>query len=159
MNRLNLFVTTLLVIQFIGVINGMIFFFIIAKVNFKDWIFLNSCSSSSILLVIGYIMKFSIKNNSVLYISIALIFYFGCYGLYKSTWKGAAMVTQIVHISMVLNAVAILYGALINKDLEVLLVSLIIGIIMVVLYKITQKRYFKLRLETLKKNPVLSNNL
>lgn len=156
---MDLFLLVLIMIQLVGIVNGIVFFLIIAKVNIKDWIFLNSCSVSSIILILGYISKFSVKNEFILYISITLVLYSGCLGLYKSNWNGFGILTQLLHIIMIINAIVILYSIYINNNFIIGLTGICIGSIFTFLFKTMENKYFREKLEVLKNNSVLSKYL
>jgi hypothetical protein len=93
------------VLLLLAIIQSTIFYFAILKVGFSDWIFFNACAPSSLTYLIGFVIYLAVKNKTFMYLGVLPMFFFGLSGLFVFSWSGMNIMTQIMHIIMLLNII------------------------------------------------------
>lgn len=87
-----------------------IFFLMIKKVKFREWLFFNSCSPSNFLYIFGFILLLFYKFSWLVYFGIFPMFFFGTLGLFLFPWKRPKNIfVQISHILMTSNIIWIIF--------------------------------------------------
>ena len=118
----------LAVLLLLVTVNSTYFFLGIQKVTFIEWIVFNACAPASITFLIGFVLSLTVKDRTVLHMSILPMFFFGFLGMFVFPWKGYNIIAQISHVIMSMNIVWVLITTFMAKNYQPAVIGLLLGI-------------------------------
>lgn len=120
------------------VLIGMANFLLRLRVNFLEWMILNTCAFVVIAMIIGLILN----NKLLMNITVPILFFYGTLSLSVFSWK-YSLIPQIGHLLMTAALIYILIATIKNKDFKSLVIGLLIGIIVLIPFMKFQQDYYK----------------
>jgi len=84
-------------------IQGSIYYLVMQKVKFIEWLFFNACAPSNLVYLIGFVFYLITKDKTIIYLGLLPMFFFGTLGMFALPWHGMNIIPQIGHIIMTLN--------------------------------------------------------
>ncbi len=119
------------------------FFFFKLKATVIEWLFLNPCSISSTIFLLGFLIyKFS-DNQVVQFIAVPPLLFFGTTGLFRFPWTGAGFFVQMTHLIMIMSACWAIYLCISQQKTSQLQAGLLLGILIFAPFIALQKNYEK----------------
>jgi hypothetical protein len=117
----------LIALNLVNAVYSTFIFLVFLGVPVYYWVFLNICAPIQFFTVAGLIFK----SKNITSISIPMLTFFGCGGLFLFSWKGYMIQAQLNHILMTVTAAYLFLKNL--KDKKRLLIGLSVGVTIVVL--------------------------
>lgn len=141
----------LAVLLFLATIHSTLFFLIIMKVKFVEWIVFNACAPSNITFLIGFFLYLLFKDRTVLHMAILPMFFFGVLGLFVFPWHGVNIFPQIGHMLMALNIGWTVFVTLNTHDYKAATIGMLLGIVVFSVFIGFQQKYVATHPEDFKK--------
>ncbi|NLD95123.1 MAG: hypothetical protein GX639_20935 [Fibrobacter sp.] len=117
------------------------------RVSMIEWIAFNSCSPSSFLYLIFFIIFLINKKGALLIITALPLYYLGTMSMFVLPWDGNYVVAHIRHIIMTLNIAWVFFVLLKYKEYRAIALGLLTGIILFVPFIAYVQTYNKIHEE------------
>jgi hypothetical protein len=102
------------------------------KVSAIEWIAFNSCSPTSFLYLILFIIFLINKKGALLIITALPLYYLGTMSMFVLPWSGNYVVAHIGHIIMTLNIIWVFFVLLKHKEYRAMALGLLTGMLLFV---------------------------
>jgi hypothetical protein len=110
-------------------IQSVIYFFMVLKVSFIQWLFFNACAPSNILFLAGFTAYLVSGNRVVMHMATVPMFFFAITGLFIFPWDGFNIVPQVCHMLMLLNIAWTFFVTLKTQDYKPAAVGIALGMV------------------------------
>ncbi len=117
------------------------------KISMIEWIAFNSCSPSSFLYLIFFIIFLINKKGALLSITALPLYYLGTMSMFVLPWSGNYVVAHIGHIIMTLNIIWVFLVLLKHKEYRAMALGLLTGILLFVPFIAYVQTYNKIHEE------------
>ncbi|QBD74694.1 hypothetical protein EPA93_01285 [Ktedonosporobacter rubrisoli] len=84
-------------------LQAMFFYFGMLKVRFIEWVFVNPCSISNLVFLVGSLVFLLSGSWMIMYIAALPLFFFGTQGLFIFSWRGMNLIPQASHLLMTIS--------------------------------------------------------
>lgn len=128
-----------------------VYYLVIRKVKFIEWLFFNACSPSNLAYLAGFIVWLATKDKTVLYIGILPIFFFGTLGMFVFSWKGMNIIPQVAHLIMTLNIIWLTISTFLVSSYKSATIGLLSGIFVFSIFIAFQQNYVRSHQENFKR--------
>lgn len=119
---------------FLITLSSTFFFLGKLKISLVQWVAFNSCSPTSFLYLLLFLVFLVKKNASYLMITFLPIYFLGTMSMFVLPWNEANMIAHIGHIIMTLNLIWVLYVIFKHKEYKALGIGLLISMLLFVPY-------------------------
>lgn len=119
---------------FLITLSSTFFFLGKLKISLVQWVAFNSCSPTSFLYLLLFLVFFVKKNASYLMITFLPIYFLGTMSMFVLPWNEANMIAHVGHIIMTLNLMWVLYVIFKHKEYKALGIGLLISMLLFVPY-------------------------
>jgi hypothetical protein len=141
----------LAILLLLATIQSTLFFLIVMKVKFVEWIVFNACAPSNITFLVGFALFLFFKDRTILHMAILPMFFFGVLGLFVFPWNGVNIIPQIGHMLMALNIGWTVFVTLNTHDYKAATVGMLLGIAVFSVFIGFQQQYVATHPEDFKK--------
>lgn len=119
---------------FLITLSSTFFFLGKLKISLVQWVAFNSCSPTSFLYLLLFLVFLVKKNASCLMITFLPIYFLGTMSMFVLPWNEANMIAHVGHIIMTLNLMWVLYVIFKHKEYKALGIGLLISMLLFVPY-------------------------
>ena len=119
---------------FLITLSSTFFFLGKLKISLVQWVAFNSCSPTSFLYLLLFLVFLVKKNASYLMITFLPIYFLGTMSMFVLSWNEANMIAHVGHIIMTLNLMWVLYVIFKHKEYKALGIGLLISMLLFVPY-------------------------
>ncbi|MDH6314261.1 hypothetical protein M2137_003061 [Parabacteroides sp. PFB2-10] len=119
---------------FLITLSSTFFFLGKLKISLVQWVAFNSCSPTSFLYLLLFLVFLVKKNASYLMITFLPIYFLGTMSMFVLPWNEANMIAHVGHIVMTLNLMWVLYVIFKHKEYKALGIGLLISMLLFVPY-------------------------
>jgi len=84
-------------------IQSTIYYLVIRRIKFTEWLFFNACAPSNLAYLIGFVVWLITNDLTIIYLGLLPMFFFGTLGMFVLPWKGMNIIPQVGHLIMTLN--------------------------------------------------------
>ncbi|MDL2222695.1 hypothetical protein LJB98_01180 [Bacteroidales bacterium OttesenSCG-928-M11] len=119
---------------FLITLSSTFFFLGKLKISLVQWVAFNSCSPTSFLYLLLFLVFLVKKNASYLMITFLPIYFLGTMSMFVLPWNEANMIAHVGHIIMTLNLIWVLYVIFKHKEYKALGIGLLISMLLFVPY-------------------------
>lgn len=119
---------------FLITLSSTFFFLGKLKISLVQWVAFNSCSPTSFLYLLLFLVFLVKKNASYLMITFLPIYFLGTMSMFVLPWNEANMIAHVGHIIMTLNLMWVLYVIFKHKEYKALGIGLLISMLLFVPY-------------------------
>jgi hypothetical protein len=119
---------------FLITLSSTFFFLGKLKISLVQWISFNSCSPTSFLYLLLFLVFLVKKNALYLMITFLPIYFLGTMSMFVLPWNEANTIAHVGHIIMTLNLIWVLYVIFKHKEYKALGIGLLISMLLFVPY-------------------------
>jgi len=119
---------------FLITLSSTFFFLGKLKISLVQWVAFNSCSPTSFLYLLLFLVFLVKENASYLMITFLPIYFLGTMSMFVLPWNEANMIAHVGHIVMTLNLMWVLYVIFKHKEYKALGIDLLISMLLFVPY-------------------------
>lgn len=119
---------------FLITLSSTFFFLGKLKISLVQWVAFNSCSPTSFLYLLLFLVFLVKKNASYLMITFLPIYFLGTMSMFVLPWNEANTIAHVGHIIMTLNLIWVLYVIFKHKEYKALGIGLLISMLLFVPY-------------------------
>jgi len=119
---------------FLITLSSTFFFLGKLKISLVQWVSFNSCSPTSFLYLLLFLMFLVKKNASYLMITFLPIYFLGTMSMFVLPWNEAKIIAHIGHIIMTLNLMWVIYVIFKHKEYKASGIGLLISMLLFVPY-------------------------
>lgn len=121
------------------------------RVSPIEWIAFNSCSPTSFLYLIFFIVFMINKNGAFLIVTALPLYFLGTMSMFVLPWSGNYIVAHIGHIIMTLNIIWVFFVLLKHKEYRAMALGLLTGMLLFVPFIAYVQTYNKVHEEKIVK--------
>lgn len=115
---------------FLITLSSTFFFLGKLKISLVQWIAFNSCSPTSFLYLVLFLVFLVKKNASCLMITFLPIYFLGTMSMFVLPWNEANMIAHVGHIIMTFNLIWVIYVIFKHKEYKALGIGLLISMLL-----------------------------
>ncbi|NDV56876.1 hypothetical protein [Bacteroides sp. 519] len=119
---------------FLITLSSTFFFLGKLKISVVQWVAFNSCSPTSFLYLLLFLVFLVKKNASYLMITFLPIYFLGTMSMFVLPWNEANIIAHVGHIIMTLNLMWVLYVIFKHKEYKALGIGLLFSMLLFVPY-------------------------
>jgi len=124
-------------------IQSTIYYLVIRRIKFIEWLFFNACAPSNLAYLIGFVVLLITNDLTIIYLGLLPMFFFGTLGMFVLPWKGMNIIPQVGHLIMTLNlGWLIIFTFKVNSFREVA-IGLLLSIFVFSIFISMQQMYVK----------------
>ena len=121
-------------ILFLITLSSTWFFLGEMKVTLAEWVVMNSCSPTSYLYIVCFVVFLITRKSVLLPITFLPIWFLGSMAMFYLPWNGEMMIAHVGHIIMTLNLIWVVWTMISHREYKSLATGLLISMVWSVSY-------------------------